>query len=98
MNKIFLPSFIKNIFSKKRENNKKEFHNARVEQNNFSTSEISFNLHNQRVDDVAIPKADIVATSDKTSLSELTDIFKRSNLTDKQLEEYSTYADNSTKH
>ena len=37
--------------------------------------EISFNLHNQRVDDVAIPKADIVAAPDKITLSELTKIF-----------------------
>jgi len=81
MNKIFLPTFIKNIFSNKRENNKIDVQNARVEKNNLATSEISFNLHTQRVDDVAIPKADIVATSDKVSLSELTDIFKRSNLT-----------------
>ena len=43
--------------------------------------EISFNLHNQRVDDIAIPKADIVAAPDKITLSELTKIFRESNLT-----------------
>ena len=43
--------------------------------------EISFNLHNQRVDDVAIPKADIVAAPDKITLTELTKIFRESNLT-----------------
>ena len=43
--------------------------------------EISFNLHKQRVDDVAIPKADIVAAPDKITLTELTKIFRQSNLT-----------------
>ena len=38
----------------------------------ITQKEISFNLHNQRVDDVAIPKADIVAAPDKITLSELT--------------------------
>ena len=81
MNKNFLLKFIQNAFMSKIDNSKTKTRNVRVEKNMLHGSEIRFNLHKQRVDDVAIPKADIVAVSEKISLSELTDIFKKSNLT-----------------
>ena len=47
----------------------------------YLSKEISFNLHNQRVDDVAIPKADIVAVNDTISKEDLFDTFKNTALT-----------------
>ena len=81
MKNFFLLKFIKNTLLSKLDNSKTKTRNVRVEKNMLHGSEIRFNLHKQRVDDVAIPKADIVAVSEKISLSELTDIFKKSNLT-----------------
>ena len=81
MNKNSLLKFIKNIFLSRLDDRKTKSKNVRVEKNMLHSSEIRFNLHKQRVDDVAIPKADIVAVSEKISLPELTDIFKKSNLT-----------------
>ena len=69
MNKNFLLKFIQNTFLSKIDNSKTKNRNLRVEKNMLHSSEIRFNLHKQRVDDVAIPKADIVAVSEKISLS-----------------------------
>ena len=63
-------------FTKKQENSI-EKKNIEPSGKNSVQKEISFNLHNQRVDDVAIPKADIVAAPDKITLSELTKNIQR---------------------
>jgi magnesium and cobalt transporter len=76
-----VPQFIKKIISFDAEDAKANEFNTKDQKVVSKTNDMSFNLHNQRVDDVAIPKADIVAASDKISLSELTEIFKASNLT-----------------
>ena len=76
---------MKNFFDKlsftKKPRNSTEKKNVEPNGKHIVQKEISFNLHNQRVDDVAIPKADIVAAPDKITLSELTKIFRESNLT-----------------
>ena len=70
---------VKNFFDRlsftKKPRNSIEKKNVEPTGKHIVQKEISFNLHNQRVDDVAIPKADIVAAPDKITLSELTKIF-----------------------
>ena len=63
MNKNFLLRFLQNTFLSRIDNRMTKIQNIRVEGNMLHSSEIRFNLHKQRVDDVAIPKADIVAVS-----------------------------------
>ena len=75
MLKLIVKSFFDRLsFTKKQENSieKKDIEPS----GKFSVKKKYFNLHNQRVDDVAILKADIVAAPDKITLSELTKIFR----------------------
>ena len=73
--------FLKNLFFSDKNKGPTEKNSVDFLGKQLGQKEISFNLHNQRVDDVAIPKADIVAAPEKITLSELTKIFKESNLT-----------------
>ena len=81
MLKLFVRKFLDSMPFRKKSGNFTENKLTEPLVKNLVQKEISFNLHNQRVDDVAIPKADIVAAPDKISLSELTKIFRESNLT-----------------
>ena len=81
MLKLIVKSFFDRLSFAKMQENSIEEKNIEPSGKHSVQKEISFNLHNQRVDDVAIPKADIVAAPDKITLSELTKIFRESNLT-----------------
>ena len=78
MLKLFVTKYLERLFFTKNSIEKKIIEPS---DKLISQKEISFNLHNQRVDDVAIPKADIVAAPENITLSELTKIFRESNLT-----------------
>ncbi len=81
MFKLFVRKFLGGLSLKKRPIDLGEKKTIEPSDKHIVQKENSFNLHNQRVDDVAIPKADIVAAPDKITLSELTKIFRESNLT-----------------
>ena len=81
MFKLFVRKFLGGLYLKKRPIDLGEKKTIEPSDKHIVQKERSFNLHNQRVDDVAIPKADIVAAPDKITLSELTKIFRESNLT-----------------
>ena len=81
MFKLFVRKFLGGSSLKKRPIDLGEKKTIEPSDKHIVQKERSFNLHNQRVDDVAIPKADIVAAPDKITLSELTKIFRESNLT-----------------
>ena len=81
MLKLIVKSFFDRLSFTKKQENSIEKKDIEPSGKNSVQKEISFNLHNQRVDDVAIPNADIVAAPDKITLSELTKIFRESNLT-----------------
>ena len=81
MFKLFVKNFLGGLSLKKRPIDLGEKKTIEPSDKHTVQKERSFNLHNQRVDDVAIPKADIVAAPEKITLSELTKIFRESNLT-----------------
>ncbi len=81
MFKLFVTKFLDGLSLQKKPINLGEKKTIKPSDKHIVQKERSFNLHNQRVDDVAIPKADIVAAPDKITLSELTKIFRESNLT-----------------
>jgi magnesium and cobalt transporter len=81
MLKLIKKIFFDRLSFTKNPRNSSGIKNVELPGKHIVQKEISFNLHNQRVDDVAIPKADIVAAPDKITLSELTKIFRASNLT-----------------
>ena len=81
MLKLVITKFLDRLSFGKKSGNSTEKQILKPRDKNIVQKEMSFNLHNQRVDDVAIPKADIVAAHDKITLSELTKIFRESNLT-----------------
>ena len=74
MFKLFVRKFLGGLSLKKRPIDLGEKKTIEPSDKHIVQKERSFNLHNQRVDDVAIPKADIVAAPDKITLSELTKI------------------------
>ena len=81
MFKLIATKFLDSFSLRKQSRNSIEKKLIEPSGKSLGQKEISFNLHNQRVDDVAIPKADIVAAPDKITLAELTKIFRESNLT-----------------
>ena len=81
MFKLFVTKFLYGLSLQKKPINLGEEKTIEPSDKHIVQKEISFNLHNQRVDDVAIPKADIVAAPENITLSELTKIFRESNLT-----------------
>ena len=81
MFKLFVTKFLDGLSLQKNPINLGEEKTIEPSDKHIVQKEISFNLHNQRVDDVAIPKADIVAAPENITLSELTKIFRESNLT-----------------
>ena len=81
MFKLFVTKFLDGLSLQKKPINLGEKKTIEPSDKQIVQKEISFNLHNQRVDDVAIPKADIVAAPENITLSELTKIFRESNLT-----------------
>ena len=81
MFKLFVTKFLDGLSLQKKPINLGEEKTIEPSDKHIVQKEISFNLHNQRVDDVAIPKADIVAAPENITLSELTKIFRESNLT-----------------
>ena len=81
MFKLFVTKFLDGLSLQKKPINLGEKKTIKPSDKHIVQKEISFNLHNQRVDDVAIPKADIVAAPENITLSELTKIFRESNLT-----------------
>ena len=81
MFKLFVTKFLDGFVLKKKPINLGEKKTIEPSDKHIVQKEISFNLYNQRVDDVAIPKADIVAAPENITLSELIKIFRESNLT-----------------
>ena len=81
MLKLIVTKFLDGLSFAKKPKNPTEKKIIEPSSQQIVQKEISFNLHNQRVDDVAIPKADIVAAPDKITLTELINIFRESNLT-----------------
>ena len=71
MFKLFVTKFLEGLSLQKKPMNLGEKKTIEPSDKHIVQKEISFNLHNQRVDDVAIPKADIVAAPESITLSEL---------------------------